>query len=214
MSWRQTQCYSLQLLVDQVASKLGIKPADLLTEEKAAIIEGINYGISTAWDHYLWPEILEVYTGSVTTDSDSTIYTSILDSGSAEMLTIEGVYKSHPGKNPLTSPYSFSQVGDRLYILDAATAPTSVYVRYWPVPPVYDTSHLSAGTTAISTATTTSSMDVVPYIFYRYLLFKAYADMLAGDGQTEKSAIASAEAEKILFQEQDKSERKNQGVHR
>ena len=211
MSWKNLQTYSLQLLVHQVAQKLGINPSDLLAEETAAIVDGINLGITTAWDHWPWPEILEVHEGNVVTSSDGD-YTSILDNSSAEMLTIEGVYAKHPGRHPGISCISYNQTEDRLYLLETGV-PSTVFIRYWPVPPVYVSADVTSTTSYISTANT-SDTNVVPYIFHRYLLFKAYADMLMGDGQHDKAGLIGAEAERILYQEQSKSERKQQGYHR
>lgn len=211
MSWRNLQTYSLQLLVNQVATKLGIKPSDLLEEEKGAIIEGVNLGITSAWDHYPWPEVLEVYASTVVTTSDGD-YASILDNSSAEMLTVEGVYPKHPGINPTVSPISFNQFEDKLYLLDTGV-PSTVYIQYWPVPPVYETGHITSTSSYIGTANS-SDMNVVPYFLHRYLLFKAQAEMLMGDGQHDKAALISAEAERTLYQEQSKAENKKQGVNR
>tara|TARA_Y100000593_G_scaffold33336_1_gene65581 strand:- start:5958 stop:6596 length:639 start_codon:yes stop_codon:yes gene_type:complete len=212
MSWKSLQTYSLQLLVNQVAGKLGIKPADLLEEEKVGIIDGINLGITTAWDQYPWPEILETYEGNVIESADGD-YTSILDNSNAEMLTIEGVYSKHPGSNPTSSPITYNQYGDRLYLLDSGL-PSTVFIQYWPVPPVYETSDITSTISEPISTASPSDRNVVPYVLHRFLLHKSYADMLLGDGQHDKASLIAAEAERILYQEQSKADNKRQGYNR
>lgn len=204
MSWWEQPLTSTGSIADAVFTKMGLDPAGALDQEKSAVAEAIEIAINRLWTHYPWTEILDTENFYITND--------LFSIGTNEnILEIEGVYTKDPDANPDISSLKFKQVRRKVHVLE--TAPAMVIARYWPkVPSV---------TTALFNPSTNSTIEEhidnsdgalaygLPQIFQNYIITRSYQEMLIGDGQHEKAGLIAAEAEQILFQEQNKAERRN-----
>lgn len=174
---------TLKNMVDQVAYRMGLDPVALLDTEKNAIVSALQFAVRTAWEHYPWPDVLEV---THTNHNNGQVGISSV------IGEIDGIFKSDPRTSPNQSSLRFTTQGTNIYIHEAPVG--AVYILYYPKAPSYD-------------PTIDFSTQTAPYILSRYATYRAYGEMLLSDGQHDKAALIFAEAEKILYQEVDKAQR-------
>ena len=196
-------------LVERFKSVAGLQALE--TTDASFLRQSVNRRIRTAYERYPWPDF------TVIGESVAHTSKSIQTFGNSKALAYDAnvIFRIHK-ENPLTTRYpdeytfvsSLNAGGyPSVTIIDPGTVPANVFVTYRKdlVAVIKDADSTSSG--FIGDENNDSS--VVPYQFFEYAAFGAYADFLRGDGQTEKAQVEDQNAELILRAEIDKV--RNQG---
>lgn len=186
----------------------------LETTDAGFLRQSINRRIRTAYERYPWPEFTVVgETVAVATGDANYIQTYNVDVASGAQLqndanVIFRIHKSDPTVTRYPDEYTFisllnSSGHPSVKIVNTGAAlNTSVYVTYRKdlESIIKDGGTYSSGFFGDESGDNPN----VPYTFFEYAAFGAYADFLRGDGQTEKAQVEDQNAEFILRSEIDK----------
>ena len=199
---------SYQNLEERFKSIAGL--ASLETTDAAFLRQAVNRRIRNAFERYPWPDFT-VIGESVTLDTadDNTIQTYGTGKDLAnDSNVVFRIHKSDPTDTRYPEEYTYvSTLNSGGYpsvkiinptVLDS----TDVYVTYRKDLE----SVISDGGSYTSGSFGDESGDNpnIPYQFFEYCAFGAYADFLRGDGQTEKAQVEDQNSELILVSEIDK----------
>lgn len=198
----------------------------LETTDAAFFKQSVNRRIRTAYERYPWPEFT-VVGESVTLNENSNqdgneIQTYNVTSANGAKLANDAnvvfrIHKTNPTTTRYPDEYTFVSLLDAsgnpsVRIVSSATLASAVFVTYrkdlnWIIKePTYN-SETSTWTNAYTSGffgDETGDNPNIPYTFFEYASFGAYADFLRGDGQTEKAQVEDQNAELILRSEIDK----------
>lgn len=202
-----------QNLEERFKSLAGLQALE--TTDAAFLRQSINRRIRTAYERYAWPEFTVVgETVNVPTAAGNIIRISGISNGvpSSKLANnanvVFRIHKERPTRTKYPSEYTFVSLLDSsgypaVKIIKTGSAlNTDVYVTYRKE--LNDI--ISDGGTYSSKFFGDESGDNpnIPYTFFEYAAFGAYADFLRGDGQTQKAQIEDQNAELILRSEIDK----------
>lgn len=182
----------------------------LETTDAAFLRQAVNRRIRTSFERYPWPDftVLGESVNLVTADNNT-----IQTYGSGKDLDYDSnvvfrIHKSDPTDTRYPEEYTYvSALNDSGYPSVKIVSPTvlnaiDVYVTYRKDLEAV----ISDGGTYTSKSFGDESGDNpnIPYQFFEYCAFGAYADFLRGDGQTEKAQVEDQNSELILVSEIDK----------
>lgn len=175
--------------------------------------QSVNRRMRNAFERYPWPQFTvvgEAYT--VLTADSNTIQTSGTTANGLDLAFPASVVfraqKSNPTTTRYPEEYSFvsllNSTGYPAIKIISTTTLNSV--------PVYLTYRKELSNIIADGGTYTSGFfgdesgdnPNVPYVFFEYVCFGAYADFLRGDGQTDKAQVEEQNAEILLRLEIDK----------
>ena len=183
------------------------------TTDEAFFRQAINRRFRTAYQRYPWYEFTIVgETVNLVSGDDNQIITYGSNKDLANSAdTIFRIHKSNPSETLYPEEYTFiSMIADsgNPHAGDVAVKilnPTvlnnvDVFVTYRK--DVEEVVKDGSGTTGLfgNEAGDTAN---IPFRFFEYMAFGAYADFLRGDGQTQKAQVEDQNAEMILRQEID-----------
>lgn len=184
--------------------------ASIETTDAAFLRQSVNRRIRTAFERYPWPDFT-VIGESVTmlTPADNTIQTYGTGRDLAnDANVVFRIHKTDPTDTRYPEEYTYvSILNDDGYpsvkiINPTVLSSTSVFVTYRKdlESVVSDGGSYTSG----SFGDESGDNPNIPYQFFEYCAFGAYADFLRGDGQTEKAQVEDQNAELILVSEIDK----------
>lgn len=184
--------------------------ASLETTDAAFLRQAVNRRIRAAFERYPWPDFT-VIGESVTllTADDNTIQTYGTGKDLAnDSNVVFRIHKSDPTDTRYPEEYTYVSILNSggypsvKIINPTVLNSTDVFVTY--------RKDLEAVVAEGGTYTSGSFGDEsgdnpnIPYQFFEYCAFGAYADFLRGDGQTEKAQVEDQNSELILVSEIDK----------
>ena len=185
----------------------------LETTDEAFFRQAINRRFRTAYQRYPWYEFTVVGESVALATADDN---QIITYGSNKDLannadTIFRIHKQDPTDTLYPEEYTFVSMiasGSNPHAGDIAVkilSPTvldsvSAFVTYRK--DVEDVVKDGSGTTGLY-GDESGDTSNIPFRFFEYMAFGAYADFLRGDGQTQKAQVEDQNAEMILRQEID-----------
>jgi len=200
-------------LVERFKSIAGLQ--SLETTDASFLRQSVNRRIRTAYERYPWPDFTVIGESvSLTTADGNEIQTYNVSGASGAALANDAnvvfrIHKSNPFTTRYPEEYTFissldSNGNPAVTIVNTGSALDSVnaFVTYRKDLIAIIKESDSSTTGFIGDEDNDSA--VVPYQFFEYAAFGAYADFLRGDGQTEKAQVEDQNAELILRSEIDK----------
>lgn len=185
----------------------------LETTDEAFFRQAINRRFRTAYQRYPWYEFTVVGESvAIATADDNQIITYGSNKDLANNAdTIFRIHKQDPTDTLYPEEYTFISMiasGSNPHTGDIAVkllSPTvldgvNAFVTYRK--DVEDVVKDGSGTTGLFGDESGDTSDI-PFRFFEYMAFGAYADFLRGDGQTQKAQVEDQNAEMILRQEID-----------
>jgi len=185
----------------------------LETTDEAFFRQAINRRFRTAYQRYPWYEFTVVgETVAMATPDDNQIITYGSNKDLANNAdTIFRIHKQDPTDTLYPEEYTFISMiasGSNPHAGDIAVkilSPTvlnlvNAFVTYRK--DVEDVVKDGSGTTGLY-GDESGDTSNIPFRFFEYMAFGAYADFLRGDGQTQKAQVEDQNAEMILRQEID-----------
>jgi len=182
----------------------------LETTDAAFLRQAVNRRVRTAFERYPWPDFTVIGESvSLLTADDNTIQTYGTGKDLAnDSNVVFRIHKTDPTDTRYPEEYTYVSV------LNAGGYPSVKIIN----PTVLDSvdvfvtyrKDLSAVISDGGSYTSGSFGDEsgdnpnIPYQFFEYCAFGAYADFLRGDGQTEKAQVEDQNSELILISEIDK----------
>ena len=184
--------------------------ASLETTDAAFLRQAVNRRIRTAFERYPWPDFT-VIGESVTllTADDNTIQTYGTGKDLAhDSNVVFRIHKSDPTDTRYPEEYTYVSILNSggypsvKIINPTVLNSTDVFVTYRKdlEAVVADGGAYTSG----SFGDESGDNPNIPYQFFEYCAFGAYADFLRGDGQTEKAQVEDQNSELILVSEIDK----------
>ena len=184
--------------------------ASIETTDAAFLRQSVNRRIRTAFERYPWPDFTVIGESvSLLTADDNTIQTYGTGKDLAnDSNVVFRIHKTDPTDTRYPEEYTYvSVLNAGGYPSVKIISPTvlnsvDVFVTYRK-----DLSSvISDGGSYTSGSFGDESGDNpnIPYQFFEYCAFGAYADFLRGDGQTEKAQVEDQNSELILISEIDK----------
>lgn len=187
----------------------------LETTDAAFLRQSVNRRIRTAYERYPWTEFTVIGESvSLATADGNEIQTYNVSGASGAKLANDAnvvfrIHKSSPLTTRYPQEYTFVSLLDssgnpaiKIVNTGAALNAVSVFVTYRKD---LETIIKDNGTyTSGFFGDESGDNPNVPYTFFEYAAFGAYADFLRGDGQTEKAQVEDQNAELILRGEIDK----------
>jgi hypothetical protein len=186
----------------------------LETTDASFFRQAVNRRFRTAYQRYPWPDFTVVGEQiDLATVNDNTIQTfdvanphTNLQKLSTDADVVFRIHKTDPKSSRYPEEYTY------VSLLNAGGKPSVKIIN----PTVLDSVNVfvtyrkdvesvvkdTLGTTGFY-GDALGDTDVVPFRFFEYMAFGAYADFLRGDGQTEKAQVEDQNAEMILRQEID-----------
>ena len=185
----------------------------LETTDEAFFRQAINRRFRTAYQRYPWYEFTVVGESvAIATADDNQIITYGSNKDLANNAdTIFRIHKQDPTDTLYPEEYTFISMiagGSNPHAGDIAVkilSPTvldsiNAFVTYRK--DVEDVVKDGSGTTGLY-GDESGDTSAIPFRFFEYMAFGAYADFLRGDGQTQKAQVEDQNAEMILRQEID-----------
>lgn len=191
--WYTAETFSTYDVGVHTVAKMGLQPEQMMDTEWADVAACVQVALENIWNHYPWPQVLEVAT--VTPNEDGTL--------NAPSHRVQGVYELDPLLNPGKSSITFRQHRNKIYLEEKYSV--DLFVRYWPKVPLITSTHLRyTGSDTKQKLTDSLGLEgyEVPEDFWPYLIIRAAGDYLAGGPQNEKAAILKSSAEHKLAQKQ------------
>ena len=184
--------------------------AALETTDAAFLRQSVNRRIRTAYERYPWPDFTVIgESETMLTAADNTIQTYGTGFDLANQADVVfRIHKTDPTDTRYPEEYTFvatttSTGYPAVKIINPTVLnSTNVFVTYRKAleDVVDDGGAYSSGLFGDESGDNPN----IPYQFFEYCAFGAYADFLRGDGQTEKAQIEDQNSELILRQEIDK----------
>ena len=184
--------------------------AALETTDAAFLRQAVNRRIRTAIERYPWPDFT-VIGESITLDTadDNTIQTYGTGKDLAnDSNVVFRIHKTDPTDTRYPEEYTYVSILNSggypsvKIINPTVLNATDVYVTYRKD---LDSVVSDGGSyTSGSFGDESGDNPNIPYQFFEYCAFGAYADFLRGDGQTDKAQVEDQNAELILVSEIDK----------
>jgi len=185
----------------------------LETTDEAFFRQAINRRFRTAYQRYPWYEFTVVGESVAMATADDN---QIITYGSNKDLannadTIFRVHKQDPTDNLYPEEYTFISMiaggsnphaGDIAVKILSPSVLNSVNAFVTYRKDVEDVVKDGSGTTGLF-GDESGDTSAIPFRFFEYMAFGAYADFLRGDGQTQKAQVEDQNAEMILRQEID-----------
>jgi len=186
--------------------------ASLETTDAAFLRQAVNRRVRTCFERYPWPDFT-VIGESITMLSamDNTIQTYGTDATrdlATDSNVVFRIHKTDPTDTRYPEEYTYvSQLNGDGYPSVKIISPSTLNSKAVFVTYRKDLEAIisDAGTyTSGSFGDEANDNPNIPYQFFEYCAFGAYADFLRGDGQTDKAQIEDQNAELILVSEIDK----------
>lgn len=206
---------SYQNLKERFKSIVGIQTLD--STDASFFRQSVNRRIRTAYERYPWPDFTVIGESVALVSGDGNeiqTYNVSVASGAKLANDANVVFRIHK-TNPFTTrypeEYTFVSALDSggnpsvKIVKTGAALATTVYVTYRKD---LDTVIKDGGSYTVFGDESGENPNV-PYTFFEYAAFGAYADFLRGDGQTEKAQVEDQNAELILRGEIDKVRNQN-----
>lgn len=187
----------------------------LETTDAGFFKQGVNRRIRTAYERYPWPEFTVIGESvQLNTNDGNEIQIYNVSSATGAKLgndanVVFRIHKTNPTLTRYPQEYTFVSLLDgngnpSVKIVNSGSALNSVdvFVTYRK-----DLGAIISDGGSYSTGffgDETGDNPNIPYTFFEYAAFGAYADFLRGDGQTEKAQVEDQNAELILRSEIDK----------
>jgi hypothetical protein len=185
----------------------------LETTDAAFLRQSVNRRVRSAYERYPWPDFTVIGESETLLTADAnTIQTGGTTATGLDLAdpasVVFRVHKTNPTTTRYPEEYAFigllnSSGYPSIKLISTTTLNSvTVFVTY--------RKDLAAIISTDGTYTSGFFGDEagdnpnVPYIFFEYLAFGAYADFLRGDGQTDKAQVEEQNAELLLRQEIDK----------
>lgn len=175
----------------------------------------VNKRIRGAYERYPWPNHTVI--GETVTSAERATANQIVIYGAAKELdntadVIFKIHKSDPKTSRYPEEYQFVAHADSagnpiVQLLEPSTVSTDVYVTYRKA--LEDLVEDGAGYSTGFFGDAAGDNPNIPYQFFEYAVYGAYADFLRGDGQTDKAMAEDQNAELHLRQEIDKVRNQN-----
>lgn len=194
-------------LTERFKSIAGLQ--SLETTDAAFLRQSINRRARTAYERYPWPDFVVIGETVTIPDSDNELqtYGSGVDlAGDANV--VFRIHKQDPTSTRYPEEYTFvSHLNSSGYPAVKIITPTDLSNE-----DVFVTYRKDLDSIITEDGSYTSGLfgdesndnPNIPYAFFEYMAFGAYADFLRGDGQTEKAQVEDQNAEIILRSEIDK----------
>ena len=182
--------------------------AALETTDAAFLRQAVNRRIRNAFERYPWPDFT-VIGESVTLADDNTIQTYGTGKDLAnDSNVVFRIHKTDPTDTRYPEEYTYVSILNSggypsvKIINPTVLNATDVFVTYRKdlESVVADGGSYTSG----SFGDESGDNPNIPYQFFEYCAFGAYADFLRGDGQTDKAQVEDQNAELILVSEIDK----------
>jgi hypothetical protein len=185
----------------------------LETTDEAFFRQAINRRFRTAYQRYPWYEFTVIGEQVALETADDN---QIITYGSNKDLannadTIFRVHKANPSETLYPEEYTFISMiadsgnphaGDIAIKILSPTVLNGVNAFVTYRKDVEDVVKDGSGTTGLF-GDESGDTSAIPFRFFEYMAFGAYADFLRGDGQTQKAQVEDQNAEMILRQEID-----------
>ena len=186
----------------------------LETTDASFFRQSINRRFRTAYQRYPWPDFT-VIGESVALDTDTANTIQTFDVGNAhtnihvlanDADVVFRIHKTDPKSSRYPEEYTYASLlnagGKPSVQIISPTALNGINVFVTYRKDVETVVKNGLGTTGFYGDTSGDTNDV-PFRFFEYMAFGAYADFLRGDGQTDKAQVEDQNAEMILRQEID-----------
>jgi hypothetical protein len=184
--------------------------ASLETTDAAFLRQAVNRRIRTAFERYPWPDFTAIGESvTLLTADDNTIQTYGTGKDLAnDSNVVFRIHKSDPTDTRYPEEYTYVSILNSggypsvKIINPTVLNSTDVFVTYRKdlESVVTDGGAYTSG----SFGDESGDNPNIPYQFFEYCAFGAYADFLRGDGQTEKAQVEDQNSELILVSEIDK----------
>jgi|TARA_R100000149_G_scaffold39661_1_gene15334 hypothetical protein len=199
-------------LTERFKSIAGLQ--SLETTDASFFRQAINRRFRTAYQRYPWPDFT-VIGESVALDTDSANTIQTFDVGNLhgnihgllnDADVVFRIHKTDPKSSRYPEEYTYVSLlnagGKPSVKIISPTVLNSVNVFVTYRKDVESVVKDGSGTTGFYGDASGDTANV-PFRFFEYMAFGAYADFLRGDGQTEKAQVEDQNAEMILRQEID-----------
>lgn len=175
----------------------------------------VNKRIRMAYERYPWPNHTVV--GETVTNAERSAANEVITYGNAVELDNQAdvvfkIHKSNPSSTRYPEEYTFVSTANSngtpiVRLIEPSEITDDIYVTYRTA--LEDVIEDDAGYSTGYFGDEAGDNPNVPYQFFEYAVYGAYADFLRGDGQTQKAIAEDQNAELHLRQELDKVRNQN-----
>jgi hypothetical protein len=187
---------SVQSILLNAASRAGLDGSaisNLSSTTQTIMLSNLDIHLRSAWEFFDWPELTRIEERTVQTGADDDLYIDLEQTGSptpTPMGTVFDVFQDNPNTHAAPRQINFWVDSDKIRL--PSDCPSEVYVRFRTVP------------TEISPVTATALAQTIPAILADFVRFSLSGDLMAEDGQIDKSEVMYGRAEQYLVSEMDK----------
>ena len=189
--------------------------SEMETTDSDFLRQLVNKRIRNAYERYPWPNHTVV--GETVTSAERPTANQTVTYGSAKGLVnnadvVFKVHKSDPKSDRYPDEYQFVSHTDStgnpiIQLIEPTTVTADIYCTYRTA--LEDVVEDDAGYSTGFFGDAAGDNPNIPYQFFEYAVYGAYADFLRGDGQTEKAIAEDQNAELHLRMEIDKVRNQN-----
>ena len=184
---------TVQSILLNAASRAGLDGSaigNLSSTTQTIMLSNLDIHLRSAWEFFDWPDLTNIELRTVQTGAEDDLYIDKETAGQTEIGEIFDVFQDNP--NTHASPRSIGFWLDGSKIRLPSDCPDEVYVRFRTVP------------TEISPVLATALAQTIPAILADFVRFSLSGDLMAEDGQIDKSEVMYGKAEQYLVSEMDK----------
>jgi hypothetical protein len=184
---------TVQSILLNAASRAGLDGSaigNLSSTTQTIMLSNLDIHLRSAWEFFDWPDLTNIEQRTVQTGAEDDLYIDKAQVGETEIGEIFSIYQDNPATHAAPRELSFWLDQDKIRL--PSDSPSEVYVRFRTVP------------TTISPVLATALAQTIPAILADFVRFSLSGDLMAEDGQIDKSEVMYGKAEQYLVSEMDK----------
>ena len=184
---------TVQSILLNAASRAGLDGSaigNLSSTTQTIMLSNLDIHLRSAWEFFDWPDLVNIEQRTVTTGAEDDLYIDKEQAGETEIGEIFSIYLDNPATHAAPREINYWLDQDKIRL--PSDCPDAVYVRFRTVP------------TTISPVTATALAQTIPAILADFVRFSLSGDLMAEDGQIDKSEVMYGKAEQYLVSEMDK----------
>ena len=184
---------TVQSILLNAASRAGLDGSaigNLSSTTQTIMLSNLDIHLRSAWEFFDWPDLTNIEQRTVQTGAEDDLYIDKAQVNETEIGEIFSIYQDNPATHAAPREINFWLDQDKIRL--PSDSPSEVYIRFRTVP------------TTISPVTATALAQTIPAILADFVRFSLSGDLMAEDGQIDKSEVMYGKAEQYLVSEMDK----------
>ncbi len=184
---------TVQSILLNAASRAGLDGSaigNLSSTTQTIMLSNLDIHLRAAWEFFDWPDLVNIEERTVQTGAEDDLYIDKEQAGETEIGEIFSIFQDNPATHAAPREINYWLDQDKIRL--PSDCPSEVYVRFRTVP------------TEISPVTATALAQTIPAILADFVRFSLSGDLMAEDGQIDKSEVMYGKAEQYLVSEMDK----------